>query len=224
MKKLIIIFLLGFLCMGTAIKAQDPFSTASSTSKAVNAQSGLTIDASQNITSFSFTDSDGVVDKEYNPNYSGAYSLGYRNILSSGVILRGSLGMRNAGASLVVDESNYTWNFQYAEAKIGVGYLYSLDKIGIYLTASPYFGYLLKANQSLNNEDFDIINSENIEKIDYGVYVTPGVNFAMSEFISAYLELNVMRGFSNIETSINDTQSSNNTLYGCSLGLAFTIK
>lgn len=207
MKKLILIQLLGFLCLGTV----------------VSAQSSLTIDASQNIINFSYKNSLGEQDKEYKANYSGSFSVGYRNILSSGVILRGSLGMRNAGATLVVNEINNTYNFQYAEVKIGGGYLYSLnDKLGVYMTASPYFGYLLKAHQNLLNNDIDIINDESINKIDYGVYVTPGVNFNMSEFISAYFELNVMRGLANLET--DDAQKSNNTLVGFSLGLAFTIK
>lgn len=224
MKKLIIIHLIGFLYLGTVVNAQsvDPFSKPSSSSSSSNSGSSLTIDASQNITNFSFKGSDGVVDKEYNPNYSGSFSVGYRNILPSGVILRGSLGMRNAGATLVVDDTNNTYNYQYAEAKIGAGYLYSLGKIGVYLTVSPYFGYLLKANQNLLNEDYDIINHESTERIDYGVFASPGVNFEMSEFISAYFELNVMRGLANLETV--ETQTSNNTLIGGSLGLAFTIK
>jgi hypothetical protein len=207
MKKLIIIYILGFLSIGAAVQAQ----------------SSLTIDASQNITNFSYENSLGEKDKEYKANYSGSFSVGYRNILSSGVIIRGSLGMRNAGATLVVNEINNTYNFQYFEAKIGGGYLYSLsDKLGVYMTASPYFGYLLKARQNLLNNDIDIINDESINKVDYGIYITPGVNFNMSEFIAAYFELNVMRGLANLET--DESQKSHNTLIGFSLGLAFTIK
>lgn len=207
MKKISIMYLLGFLFVGTAVKAQ----------------SSLTIDASQNITNFSYENSLGEKNKDYKANYSGSFSVGYRNILSSNVIVRGSLGMRNAGATLVVNAINNTYNFQYFEAKIGAGYLYSLnDKLVVYLTAAPYFGYLLKAHQNLLNNDIDIINDESINKVDYGIYITPGVNFNMSEFISAYFELNVMRGLANLET--DESQKSKNTLIGCTLGLAFTIK
>lgn len=85
-----------------------------------------------------------------------------------------------------------------------------------------YYGYLLKANQRLNNEDFDIRSSGTINTSDYGVFLSPGANFTANEFITIYLDFNYMLGLGNLET--NDSQKSNNTLIGATLGLAFSIK
>lgn len=184
--------------------------------------SNITIEASQNITNFSFIDSDGVKDKNYSPNFSGGYALGYRYTMEMGLFFGGKLGMRKAGATYVVDESNYSWNLQYMDARLGIGYNFAFGKMGAHFYAQPYLGYLLKANQSLNNENFDIINSESMSRIDYGVFFSPGVNLTASDFISIYVDLNYMLGLANLETT--ETQTSKNNLFGATLGVAFAIK
>lgn len=185
-------------------------------------QSIITIDASQNITNFKFTNSLGERDKNYSSSYSGGYSIGYRYQTDMGLYIPVKLGMRSAGATYVYDNMNYSWNLQYAEARLGIGYNYKFDKLGIHLGVSPYFSYLLKANQRLNNEDFDIRASGTINKIDYGLFISPGVNFQANDLINIYLDLNYMMGLGNLET--DEAQKSNNTGYGATLGLAFTIK
>lgn len=199
-------------------------------SKDANAQHALSIDASQVISTFSFSET---VDPtnfelfgtgEYNPLLSGAYSVGYRYDALLGFTARGSLGMRKAGASTVIDQTNYQWEFQYIELKAGAGYRLDFgEKLGVYATLSPYITYLLNANQRLDNEDFDIKKSGDINTIDYGVHFTPGVLFTVSEFISAYGEFSYMAGLKNLETGSTD-QKSYNIAYALTLGVAFAIK
>ena len=186
------------------------------------AQSSITIDASQNITNFSFTDSDGNRDEAYNPAFSGSYSLGYRYTTDFGLFGGIKLGMRNAGASLVHNDTDHEWRLQYADVRLDIGYLYNFDKLGVFLTASPYLGYLLRASQTINNKSYDIIESGELETIDYGVFIAPGVNYEINDYISVYSQFNYMLGLQNIET--REDQVSNNTLMGLTLGLAFTIK
>lgn len=189
----------------------------------VNAQtSDVTIEASQNITSFSFTDSKGSKDQSYAPAYSGGYALGYRYSMESGLFFGGKLGMRKGGATYVYDATNYSWELQYAEVRLGVGYRYAFGKMAAHLSAQPYFGYLLKANQRINNEDFDIINAGTLNKTDYGVFISPGLNYTVSDAIAVYLDLNYMLGLANLET--DKAQVSHNKLMGATLGVAFKIK
>ena len=195
---------------------------ASMTSVFTFGQSSITIDASQNITNFKFTNSEGEKDENYKANYSGGYSLGYRYSLENGMFFPVKLGMRSAGASYIYDDANYSWKMQYAEARLGVGYNYSFEKFAVHLSATGYFGYLLKANQRLNNEDFDIRDSGTINTSDYGVFISPGINYQANELINVYLDLNYMLGLANLET--DESQESKNTLFGATLGLAFTIK
>jgi len=122
-----------------------------------NAQPNITIDASQNITTFRFVNSDGEVDKDYMVNYSGGYSLGYRYDLENGLFFPIKLGMRRAGATYIYDATNYLWDLLYTEARLGLGYKYSFGKFGMHISVTGYFAYLLKANQRINNEHFDIL-------------------------------------------------------------------
>lgn len=194
---------------------------ASNIAKAQN-QSNILIQASQNITNFKFIGSDGVLDEGYLPNYSGSYALGYRYDMEMGVSGGVKLGMRKAGATYVFDNTNYSWNLDYFEARLFAGYHYSFDKLSAGIAFEGYFGMLLKANQRLNNEDFDIINTGAINKSDFGVLISPGINYKMSDYISAYLDINYMLGLANLES--DETQQSFNKLIGATLGLAFAIK
>lgn len=187
-----------------------------------DAQSSITIDASQNMTNFKFTDSQGDRDESYNPAYSGSYSLGYRYSTDFGLFAGIKIGMRNAGASLIYDDANYSWNLQYADAKVDIGYMYTLDRLSIYLAASPYFGYMLRATQTLNHKNFDIIDSDDLKKVDYGLFISPGVDFRVNDFVSVYSQFNYMLGLQNMETI--EGQESKNSLMGLTLGLAFNIK
>lgn len=189
-----------------------------------NAQTGaVTIDASQVVSNFKFTDSEGTQQKEYSPRFTSAYSVGYRHALDNGVIIRGAVGMRNAGATLIYDESNYSWNLQYTDIKVGAGYAYSLSKLDVYLTVSPYYAFLLRANQRLNNEDFDIKTSGVINKADYGVIFSPGVILNVNDFMSAYVEVSYLMGLANLETG-ETGQKATNTSIMPTLGVAFSIK
>lgn len=198
----------------------------------VQAQSSITIDASQQITNFVFTDGSGQQDNTYlmfgeenlyKPVYNGAYNFGYSYLLDFGLFFRVSVGMRNAGATMVYDATNYKWEFQYLQGKLGVGYALDLGLVNPYLAVSGYYGYMLKANQRINNEDFDIIDSESIQKTDYGLNIPLGVRIDASEYVSVYTEVSYLMGLQNIETADNG-QEANNVGYLFTLGLSFTIR
>ena len=198
----------------------------------VQAQSGITIDASQQITNFVFTDGSGLQDNThlilgeenlYKPVYSGAYSFGYSYLLDFGLFFRVNAGMRNAGATMVYDATNYKWEFRYLQGKLGLGYALDLGLVNPYLAVSGYYAYLLKANQRINNEDFDIIDSESIRKTDYGLNIPLGVRIDASDYISVYTEVSYVVGLQNIETATNG-QVANNVGYMATLGLLLTIE
>ncbi len=198
----------------------------------VKAQSSITIDASQQITNFVFINGSGLQDNSqlmfgednlYKPVYSGAYSFGYSYLLDFGMFIRLNVGMRNAGATMVYDATNYQWEFQYLKTNLGVGYALDMGRINPYLGVSGYYGSLLKANQRINNEDYDIIDSESIQKSDFGLSFPLGVRIDASEFVSVYTEVSYLMGLQNIETADNG-QEANNVAYLFTLGLSFAIK
>jgi len=201
-------------------------------SENIQAQSSITIDASQQITNFVFVDGAGIQDNTYmvfgegntyKPVYTGAYSFGYSYMLDFGLFFRANIGMRNAGATMVYDAVNYSWDFQYFQMKLGTGYSLNLGLFNPYIGLSGYYGGMLKANQRINNEDFDIIDSESINKHDIGLSIPLGVRLDASEFVSVYTEISYLMGLKNIETAGNGQEASN-VAYQITLGLSFTIK
>lgn len=193
-------------------------------SERLQAQSHITFDASQQMTNFKFSSSDGTRDKEYNVIYNGAYALGFRYGLESGLQFNANLGMRKAGATTVYDASSYTWNLQYTDVKLGIAYSHNKsERFHPYLNVSGYFAYLLKASQVINNENFDILKSKNLSNTDYGVFFSPGLTIIINESMSTYFQYNYLLGLANIETS-GDGQISKNAGMSLTLGLAFKIK
>lgn len=212
MKKIIIILLfLGFITF----------------TPTVNAQSGITIEASQLYASFNFTDASGTnLNSEYSGIFTGAYNAGYRHVLENGIMFRGGIGMRKAGANMTYDNMNYNWNLQYADARLGLGYMYkskrkSAGSISPYLNVSGYYSYLLNGFQTINNEIFDIKKSKSINDMDYGVLITPGVQIGLSDAFSSYVEFNYLMGLQNLEK--DEGQITANYAYQLTLGFMFSF-
>ena len=82
------------------------------------AQSSITIEAAQLITKFKFKDSDKTkLNKEYTGIFTNSYGVGYRYDLNNGLLFRLGLSMRNGGANLNYDDSEYSWRLKYFEPK-----------------------------------------------------------------------------------------------------------
>lgn len=188
----------------------------------VNAQSSLTIEASQLYASFKFTDTEGAnLNSEYSGVFTGAYGLGYRFIADNGIMFNVGLGMRKAGATLDYDAMNYTWDLQYANGRLGFGYMLKKDKISPYLSVSGYYAYMLRGFQTINNENFNLKKSKLLNETDYGIFITPGVQFKLSDAVSSFVEFNYLMGLNNLEKDEN--QKATNFAYGVTLGLSFSI-
>ena len=195
---------------------------------AVMAQSSLTIDASQQYSTFKFQDSQGVVDTSYLPAYTGAYHLGYRFTHESGLLVSAQLGMRKAGATIIYDDANYLWSLQYADFRLGAGYMLNAERFKPYVKVSGYYALLLKANQTQGTTNYDLVKAGELQRTDYGVLASPGLQVSLSEYISVYTEFSYLMGLRNMETqkveSVSSVQEGYNRAFSATLGLAFTIK
>jgi len=203
------------------------------TPKQANAQSSITIEASQMITNFAFQNSEGLQENsyfilnsenEYKPVYSGSYHVGYAYMFDMGLFIKANVGMRKGGATMVYDNNNYRWDLKYGQGRLGFGYALDLGLFAPYLGVYGYYAQLLKANQTINNEDFDIINNGEIESNDYGVYVSPGVQINASDYMSVFLEISYLMGLQNIESSQDEGQEAYNLANAFTLGLSFNIE
>lgn len=192
------------------------------TTSTIKAQSNITAELSQAITKFQFKNSEGVKDLSYSFNLSNNYHIGYKYTIDNGAFLHSNIGLRKAGATLVYEESNYQWNLNYFDFRIGGGYAYELNGIDIYLSLTPYFSYLLTGNQILNNKNYDMIKEESIKRSDIGLFISPGAQMKLSNSISAYAQFDSMLGLKNIENS-TEGQQNKNLAFSLSLGLTFSL-
>lgn len=189
---------------------------------AVNAQSGIIAGASQLYTSFKFTDSQGNnLNAEYSGLFTGSYGIGYEYLTNSGFVAFAGVGMRKAGATLVYDDINYFWDIQYADVKLGCGYVLKKDVISPYLNVAGYYAYMLRGFQTINNENFNLKYSGSLSETDFGIFINPGVRFAMSDAVSLFAEGNYMMGLMNLEKT--ESQTSANYAYGVTAGIIFSI-
>lgn len=184
------------------------------------AQSNVTFDAGQVFSTFKFTDTLGVQEKDLSNNISGCFSLGYQYVLNNGLFIRANAGMRKAGASMVVDETNINWNFQYADANMGLGYMFNKWRLKPYASVSPYFGYMLKASQTIGPDTYDIKQNKSIKTTDYGLFFSPGFKLALSNLVSFYAEYKYILGLQNLEKS---EQKSFNRGFSINLGVSVAI-
>jgi len=187
----------------------------------ISAQSFLSIEAAQVFSTFKYIDSQGDVDNTYSYNVLGSYSLGYQNTKQNGFFIRANIGMRKAGANLVYNNSNYIWNMQYTDLKAGIGYQFNKWRIKPSVAVSPYYAFLLNANQTINDNNYDIKNNKSIKDSDFGVIIAPGLNVILSNYISIYAEYNYILGLQNIETA--DLEELYNRGFSLNFGVAFNI-
>jgi hypothetical protein len=79
----------------------------------------------------------------------------------------------------------------------------------------------MRGTQVLNNEEFNITESEILNPLDMGIIFTPGCELKISDVISAYAEFSYLWGLKNIE--MDEGQNTSNYGMGLTLGLSFTI-
>lgn len=184
------------------------------------AQSNVTFDAGQVFSTFKFTDAQGEQEKGFSNNIAGCFSLGYQYVQNNGLFIRANIGMRKAGASMIYNETNVIWNLQYADANLGLGYMLNKWRLKPYLSVSPYVGYMLKANQTIGPDTYDIMQNKSIKTTDYGLFFSPGLKIALSNIISFYAEYKYILGLQNLEKS---NQKSYNRGFSINLGISVAI-
>lgn len=184
------------------------------------AQSNVTFDAGQIFSTFKFIDNQGNQEKDLTSNITGCFSLGYHYLLNNGLFIRTNIGMRKAGASKMYNEMNVVWNIQYADANLGLGYMLNKWRVKPYFSASPYFAYMLRANQTIGPDNYDIKKNESIKTTDFGLSLSPGVKIALSNYIAFYAEYKYILGLQNLEKS---DQKSYNRGFSINLGISVTI-
>ncbi len=185
-------------------------------------ESSATFDAGQNFSTFKFTDSQGNKEKDFSANITGCFSLGYQYVKKSGLFIRSNVGMRKGGASLTFDGLDINWTIQYADVNVGIGYISNKWRLKPYFSASPYFAYMLKANETIGTSNVDIKKDKSFKTTDFGIFISPGLRIALTNSVAFYAEYKYILGLQNIETAAD--QKAFNRGFSVNLGISFTIE
>lgn len=195
--------------------------------KQLSAQSYLDLSAAQVFSTFKFTsinqqsNNSSTTTPQYTQFNSNAFSIGYTYVQNKGLLILGGLGFRKAGANMVYKATNYQWNLQYIDVKIGVGYQYDKWRVKPFTTLTPYYAYLLNAKQTVGLNYYDIKTTKSIKPYDLGLFLSGGIKVALSPYILLYSQYDYNLGLKNIETGTN--QYLYNRGFAIKLGLIFSI-
>ena len=185
------------------------------------AQNEINIEGSQVISNFKFVDSSGDIDKSYLNVMSGAYGISYLKTTKKNLLLKVGAGMRKGGASLAYGNNTYSWQLQYIDAKIGVGYIISKWRLRPYVMLTPYYSFLMKANQTVNTQNYDMMKSKSIKNSDYGINGAFGIKVPLSDLLAIYAEGSYLYGLQNNEPTTS--QKLYNRAYFLTFGISGKI-
>jgi hypothetical protein len=185
-------------------------------------QPEFTAEASQLFTSFKFTDSQGEKkNSDYQSLITGGYGIGMRYVTEGGFAFRAGVGLRNAGANLVYENTNYSWRMNYLDLKGGLGYMIQFKNVKPYLMVLGYYASMLRGTQTQNRETFNLVKSSLLSNRDFGLQINPGLNIKINSLVSSYIEFQYLWGLANLE--LNKAQKSKNSALGLNLGFAFLL-
>ena len=184
-------------------------------------QQSLSFEAGQVFSKFRFVDNKGGQTKDFEYQAGGCYNLHYNYITQEGIFVRLGVGMRKSGATTKYGKVPVSWNLNYLDATIGLGYAYTKIRFKPYFCAEHYFGFLLKAWQTLGSNNIDLKKYNNMSQQDFGLFVIPGVRMDLSDQLAVFSEYKQMIGLANLEKS--NGQKLNNRGFIISLGVAANI-
>jgi hypothetical protein len=186
------------------------------------AQSTVTFDAGQTFSKFKYSDSQGAI-TDFTNNISGCFSVGYNYIGQNGIIIRSNAGMRKGGASLVYNETNVDWNLQYTDLNIGAGYSFNRWMVKPYVVVLPYVAYMLKGEQKIGDNTYNVIKNKTMSTLDYGVCFVPGLKVALTNTVAFYAEYKQILGLQNLEVTSTNNQKTFNRGFSVNLGVAISF-
>lgn len=187
----------------------------------VYSQDQVGIFFSQNYSTFRFIDSDNnKEDLDYTIGF--GYGILYQKALRDHLYIRTDLFYNKLGATQQIDIDKLDWDLHYAGLDAAFGYTFSFGRIKPFGNIGLYYSYLLKADQSIGTQYFDLLKEEVLNTSDFGLKVSIGTAFQYSDNGSVFISLNEDWGFKELEKS-NDTQNMYNRNFSIQLGLHFSI-
>jgi opacity protein-like surface antigen len=189
----------------------------------LNAQDNIGLTFSQSFSTFRFVDSQNNKDDlDYSIKY--GYGVSFQKIFGKVIFVEGLFSYNNKGASSTLVLEKLDWSFHYVNVGVNVGYKLNINRIRPQFGVGLYYGRLLQADQYIGSEYYDLMQTGNIKKDDFGFNLIAGMEYKYSDNGSVFLRLNEAMGLMQLEEGADITQKMFNRTFSIQLGLLFSIK
>lgn len=185
-------------------------------------QSFVSFKYSQIYSKFHYRDRNGNPDESMKADMRTGYGIDFKKLVARNVYIGSELWYKNLGAVSYLNNQKLDWSLHYLDLNLGGGFVLNYLRIKPYVGASFYAGYLFKANQTIGVNYFNILDNNSIKKLDYGVNLNGGIQYAFSGVTAVFFEVMYSRGLKNIET--NSEEKLYNSALSFRFGLSFLIE
>ena len=185
-------------------------------------QNNIGLYFSQNFSTFRFLNNDGEKeDLKYTIKY--GYGLIYQIQFDSNIFAEGLLSYNNKGANSQIGNTKLDWSFHYVNLGINGGYKFNLGRIQPHVGTGFYYGHLLKADQFIGIDYYDLMSMDIISMNDLGLNIIGGMSYEYSRNGFVFIRLNQEIGLLQMEKDDEDNQKMFNRTFSIQLGLLFNI-
>jgi len=189
----------------------------------LKSQNKIGVSFGQTYSTFRFKDSEGAVeDLKYTIRY--GYGVIWQQEITDFLFAEGSLAYNCKGATSTLGVQKLDWSLHYVNASISAGYKMTIGRLSPHGGAGLYYGRLLKAEQFIGSDYFDLIETDYIRKSDFGANIFAGIGYDYSDNGSVFVRLNETIGLLQLEKDEQATQRMFNRTFLIQLGLFFTIQ
>lgn len=187
----------------------------------------------QNYATFKYFDSEGKPNEHLTSDIKPSYGFNFNKAFPFGLFLRQEFGYKNYGAISMLDNNErINWSLHYLDLNIGAGYMYFKTKLKPYGGICFYTSYLYKADQIIGSRYYNLLVTNSIKKLDYGINSFLGVQYPFllqhvpfTEYVAVFVEYRNVLGLNQLETN---NEGSNQKLFNRAnsfhFGVSFFMK
>ncbi|HOF20533.1 MAG TPA: outer membrane beta-barrel protein [Bacteroidales bacterium] len=186
-------------------------------------QNKIGVSFNQIYSTFRFKNSEGEIeDLKYTIKY--GYDIIWQYKILEVFFVEGSLSYNCKGASSTLGVQKLDWSLHYANAGVNAAYKMTIGRLSPHGGAGFYYGRLLKADQLIGSDYYNLMETNYIRKSDIGTNIFAGIAYDYSENGSVFIRLNEAVGLLQLEKNDLSSQRMFNRTFSIQVGLFFSIQ
>lgn len=163
----------------------------------------------------SYKNSIGQTDSYLNKKIKSTYGISYQRFFNKITFIQPSFSYINLGAQSTVNNQKVEWDFHYIGVSIGAGvgrtrkYIHSDFIFKPYGLISFYAQYAYKADQTVGELYFNLLDDNQFRNYDLGIRLTGGLMIDFADNLALTAEYKYLRSIINLEKEHRDQKMRN---------------